>query len=182
MYLLVDLHFAWTDLTIQLNYLANQPSSCATFVVNRVARMQENSWLVRCHVQTHANTVEPESCRIKHQSWKIGHSYVLHSLASLTSGLSNSSTSNCREISFKDRLIRVFCNPDSCYSVLSDQTAEVIRCSRSDLISFPKFCGKSGKPTGFSKTSFWISILDFHPSYFLRQITLSSDKSLSIGT
>ena len=38
--------YAWTDSTIVLNWLSSEPSVWATFVANRVAKIQENKNLI----------------------------------------------------------------------------------------------------------------------------------------
>ena len=52
---------AWTGSTIVLNWLSSEPSVWATFVANRVAKIQENKNLIRNHVQAHENPADPAS-------------------------------------------------------------------------------------------------------------------------
>ena len=52
---------AWTETLIVLNWLSSEPSVWATFVANRVAKIQENKNLVWNHVQTRENPADPAS-------------------------------------------------------------------------------------------------------------------------
>ena len=57
----IQAQYAWTDSTIVLNWLSSEPSVWATFVANRVAKIQENKNLIWNHVQTHENPADPAS-------------------------------------------------------------------------------------------------------------------------
>ena len=57
----VQSQFAWTDSTIVLNWLSSESSVWATFVANRVAKLQENKNLIWNPVQTHENPADPAS-------------------------------------------------------------------------------------------------------------------------
>ena len=57
----IKLQYDWTDSTIVLNWLSSEPRVWATFVSNRVAKIQENIWnLIWNHMQTHKNPADPE--------------------------------------------------------------------------------------------------------------------------
>ena len=50
----IQSQYAWTDSTIVLNWISYQPSVRATFVANRIAKIQENKILrIWSQVQTH---------------------------------------------------------------------------------------------------------------------------------
>ena len=60
-YVKIQSQYAWTDSTFVLNWLSSEPSVWATFVANRVAKIQENKNLVWNHVQTDENPADPAS-------------------------------------------------------------------------------------------------------------------------
>ena len=57
----VQSQHAWTESTIVLNWLSSDPSVWATFVANRLSKIQENKPLFWNNVQTHGNPADPAS-------------------------------------------------------------------------------------------------------------------------
>ena len=57
----IQSQYAWCDSTIVLNWLSSEPSVWATFVANRVAKIQENKNISWNHVQTQENPANPAS-------------------------------------------------------------------------------------------------------------------------